>query len=180
MSLWIIKLEGGLGHPPHNEPPMNHLTVGLKEGRVCQDPQAQPPIPRRDPPRPHWSSPFPQLVEHSVVPSCFQLWSRLRLGGCGAAGTRLSGRWEENPSGCLTGKVCADSEVNTWGAPPCTSSFSSAPSFSAPSSWLLPSDPSWPLKGSPRRDRCMQHGSKTGLDPETPRGQPSNIRNHVA
>lgn len=147
---------------------MSHLPVRLKEGKVCHVPRAQPPIPCpgvcRDPPRPHSSSPFPQLVEHSVVPSCFQLWSRLRRGGCGAAGTTLSGRWEENPSGCLTGKVCADSEVNTSGAPPCISSFSSAPSFSSPSSWLLPSVPSWPLKGSPRKGRCT-HRSKTRLDP---------------
>lgn len=107
-----------------------------------------------DRPRPHSSSPFPQLVEHSVVPSCFQLWSRPRRGGCGTAGTKLSGRWEENPSGCLTGKVCADSEVNTSGAPPRTSSFSSVSSLSSLSSWLLPSVTSWPLKGSPRTSRC--------------------------
>ena len=35
VSLWTIELDGGLGDPPHNVTPMSHLTVGLKEGRVC-------------------------------------------------------------------------------------------------------------------------------------------------
>lgn len=95
--------------------------------------------------------PFPQVVEHSVVPSCFQLWSRLRLGGCGAGGTKLSGRWEGNLSGCLTGKVCVDSDVNTSGASTCESSFSWFFSLSSLSSWPLSSSSSCPLKGSPRR-----------------------------
>lgn len=95
--------------------------------------------------------PFPQVVEHSVVPSCFQLWSRLRLGGCGAGGTKLSGRWEGNLSGCLTGKVCVDSDVNTSGASTRESSFSWFFSLSSLSSWPLSSVSNCPLKGSPRR-----------------------------
>ena len=129
------------------------------------------------PPSPHSSSPFPQLVEHSVVPSCFQLWSRLRRGDCGAAGTKSSSRWEENPSGCLTGKACTDPEVNTSGAPP-SPSFSSVLSFSSRSSWLLPSVTSWPLKGSPRRGRCT-HRREIGLDTESHGGDPFNIRNYA-
>lgn len=95
--------------------------------------------------------PFPQVVEHSVVPSCFQLWSRFRLGCCGAGGTKLSGRWEGNLSGCLTGKVCMDSDVNTSGASTRESSFSWFFSLSSLSSWLPSSVSNCPLKGSPRR-----------------------------
>lgn len=126
--------------------PGDHLYVPHSRLGVC-----------RDLPSPHTRLPFPQVVEHSEVPSCFQLWSRLRRGGCGAGGTTLSGRWGENLSGCLTGKVCADSDVNISGAPPCASAFSGSPSFSFPSCWLLPSGTSWPLKGSPRRGKCTHH-----------------------
>lgn len=104
----------------------------------------------------HTGLPFPQVVEHSVVPSCFQLWSRLLLGGCGAAGTRLSGRWEGNLSGCLTGKVWVDSDVNTSGASPCGSSFSWTFSLSSLASWPPPSVSNCPLKGSPRRGSTPQ------------------------
>lgn len=180
--LGIIKLGGGPGDPQRNVTPLSHLTVRLREGRVCRIPRAQPHIPLLGgwvgicghPPSPHSSSPFPQLVEHSVVPSCFQLWSRLRRGGCGAAGTRLSGRWGENACGCLTGKACADPDVSTSGAPLRMASLSSVSSFSSPSSGLLPSGTSWPLKGSPRRGRCIHRTLSTD------RGDPFRIRNYAA
>lgn len=68
-----------LGNPQHSLTLTSNLTVRLKEGKLCHVPGAYLRVPHscsgicRDPPSPHMSSPFPQVVEHSVVPSCFQL-----------------------------------------------------------------------------------------------------------
>lgn len=73
-ALWSLRVV--LGTPQHNFILVSHLRARLMEVRFCHvagTPACLSLGTRRGPASPCMSSPFPQVVEHSVVPSCFQL-----------------------------------------------------------------------------------------------------------